>query len=351
MSKISRRNFIKTASAAAAGAVLATPEATAMQSLLGTRHNSKKLAPASGTVYNYSGSNGVQRLQIWSPAIKEPVHLFVISDTHLWESDARNEPYAKFSARMHAAYNSVPHYRTHQPTTPAASFKETMAIAKESQPDAIVHLGDLVSYPSEYSIEYAESVIKETGLPFYYISGNHDWCYEGYESDPFKHRDTWMPRLKPLYPEGADPLMYTKEVKGVKLILIDDSVDNVTPDQIEFFRKEVSTGAPSLLMMHIGLYLPGHDTFYMGYPAYTPKYHYGKGLEMVSASGDGSHADNIERFFDEVMLATDKSQLLATIAGHNHIMKSEEIGLHRQFVVPFNGDGSYTDLYLLPAEE
>ena len=348
MAKISRRNFIRTASAAAAGTLLTTPEASAVESLLGVRaHRSQA---AKNLVFNYSRSNGVQKLQIWSPDIKEPVHLFVIADTHLWESDQRNKPYDKYSARMHAAYNSVFHCITHQMTTPAKAFKETMDIARQHNPDAIIHLGDLVSYPSEYSIEYAASLLKGTGIPFYYISGNHDWCYEGYDDDLFRDRETWMPRLKPLYPEGVNPLMYSKEVKGVKLILIDDSVNDVTPEQIDFFRKEVSSGKPSLLLMHIGQYLPGHDTFYMGFPDYIPSYHYGRGLEMVSKT-DGSHAVNIERFFDEVMLSTQRGQLMATIVGHNHEMKSEEIGLHRQFGVPFNGDGSYTDLYILPADK
>ena len=40
-----------------------------------------------------------------------------------------------------------------------------------------------------------------------------------------------MPRLRPLYPEGVDPLGYTKTVKGLKLILLDDSANDVTPDE------------------------------------------------------------------------------------------------------------------------
>ena len=343
MQNISRRRFLRTAGVAAVGAALSPSD------ILLSADRKKKGLPA-GPVCNYRFADGVGTLRIWSSDVREPVRLFVIADTHLWESDAREEPYSRFSARMHAAYNQVSHYRTLQPTTPAACFRETLETARKIQPDAIVHLGDLVSYPSEYSIEYASGLIRETGIPFYYVSGNHDWCYEGFESDAFKHRETWMSRLKPFYPEGVNPLMYSIDVKGVKLIFIDDSVDDVTPEQIDFFRNEVRQGIPSLLMMHIGQYLPGHDTFYLGYiPGYRAGFHPGRGVEMLDKQA--GHVRTIERFYREVRRASREDKLLATVAGHNHDVRTEEAEGIRQFGVPFNGNGSYTDLYILPAEE
>lgn len=41
-------------------------------------------------------------------------------------------------------------------------------------------------------------------------------------------------------------------------------------------------------------------------------------------------------------------KLLATIVGHEHDVRTEEVENHRQFVLPFNGNGSYTDIHLLP---
>lgn len=385
MKGFSRRQFLKTAAMTAAGAAIVPGSITQANAAggLSLTDATGKLSPANpngaqadgaavltdaadssseaGAVsrreakllrqnwFNYTSADGVQTLSIWSPWIKEDIHLFVIADSHLYESDSRNEPYKAFSARMAAAYNQVPHHVTHRMTTPAQSFREVMETAKRKRPDAIIHLGDLVSFPSELSIEYAASLIKECGLPFYYISGNHDWCYEGFEADPFKHRATWMPRLRPLYPEGVDPLGYTKTVKGLKLILLDDSTNDVTPDQVEFFRKEVSCGMPTLLMMHIGLYLPGHETYYLGYPDYKPVLSAAEGLQMRSAKDPAIRASNIEALFREVMRASDSEQLLATVVGHNHVVKTEEIALSRQFVVPFAGNGSYTDLYLHPS--
>ena len=331
-----RRLFLKTS--AAAGAAAAIPGVIACTGQ-GTRRS-----PA----FNYTSAYGVQTLRIWSEEIRESVHLFGMADTHLFEADERNAPYHAYSARMERAYNVVSHYQTHQPTTPAAAFRESLQIASESDADAIIHLGDLVSYPSEYSIEYAADLIRACGKPFYYVSGNHDWNYEGLDDeDKIKARETWMHRLKPFYREGVDPLMYSVIIKGVKLIFIDDSADDVTPAQIEFFRREVAQGLPSLLLMHIGQAFPGHDTFYLGYPKYEPVYTPEEGLSMY-AKADGHRAAQIERFFREVLEAGREHKLLATIVGHEHDVRTEEVENHRQFVLPFNGNGSYTDIHLLP---
>lgn len=338
---LSRRSFIKTAPAVAATAAMAPRAALAGEA-------AKKTKRQPLNCYNYTSISGVQNLSIWSEWIKEDIHLFVLADTHLFETDARNLPYSEFSARMSKAYNSVPHHESHQATTPAVSLKESLEIAGEKRPDAVVHLGDLVSFPSEYSIEYAARLFRQCGLPCYYISGNHDWCYEGFEADAQKHRATFMPRLKPLYPEGVDPLQYSIVIKGLKLIFIDDSTGDVTDGQIEFFRKEVAEDIPSILMMHIGLFLPGHESFYLGFPDYIPTLGADGAVQMISAA-DGSHAANIERFHAEVQRANAHNKLLAVVAGHNHVVKAEEIGPLRQFVVPLNADGSYTDLHIHPA--
>ena len=41
-------------------------------------------------------------VRIYSPEVREPVRLFVISDTHLFLSDEREEPFRDYSKRMAA---------------------------------------------------------------------------------------------------------------------------------------------------------------------------------------------------------------------------------------------------------
>ena len=68
----------------------------------------------------------------------------------------------------------------------------------------------------------------------------------------------------------------------------------------------------------------------------------------MRSKADGHHATQIERLFREVLQAGRENKLLATVVGHEHDVRTEEVENHRQFVLPFNGNGSYTDIYLLP---
>ena len=127
-----RREFLSHAGSAA----MVTALSPGLLSSCAAREKSPA-APA----FNYTSVYGVQTLRIWSPLVREAVHLFALADSHLYEADERNAPYHPYSARMEGAYNEVAHYRTHRPITPAAAFRECMEVAAASPADAIVHLG------------------------------------------------------------------------------------------------------------------------------------------------------------------------------------------------------------------
>ena len=67
-------------------------------------------------------------VRIYSPEIKEPVKIFVLSDTHLFRSDAREDPYRDYSKRMAAAYNQTRDIRTREETNPEAEFLKTLEV-------------------------------------------------------------------------------------------------------------------------------------------------------------------------------------------------------------------------------
>ena len=121
------------------------------------------------------------KIEIYSSEVQDTVRLMLISDTHLWMSDSREDPFKEYSKRMSKAFNETKHYKTGVDTNPAECFVNTLALAKEKKVDAIALLGDIFSYPSEYAIEWAKEQLDQTGIPYYYTSGNHDWHYEGME--------------------------------------------------------------------------------------------------------------------------------------------------------------------------
>lgn len=236
-------------------------------------------------------------------AVKEPVSFFVIGDTHLGIEDERGEPYRRYSARMS---------RYSQKKTDV--LEATIAKAKELKVDFLAHVGDLVSFPAERSVELAAKALRESGLDWMYTAGNHDWRYEGMPGEPETLRREWTRKaLAPLYPAGADPLCQERVVKGVRFLGIDDSTNFVTADQLEWFRAKVATGDPLVLLLHIPLWTPGFtppdfrvpdmkkadDYEFCGVPGRTP----------------AKHAAATDAFVREVFAA---SNVLAVFAGHNH---------------------------------
>ena len=83
---------------------------------------SPRLLCGTPVTYNQNGP----RIRIFSEDVKETVKLFVISDTHLWMSDSREDPYRQYSERMAAAYHNNRHFLTGEPTTSREAFLRTL---------------------------------------------------------------------------------------------------------------------------------------------------------------------------------------------------------------------------------
>lgn len=119
------------------------------------------------------------KLSFYSAAIKESINIFHITDTHLFKEDERGIPFQEFSGRMSKAYNKTTHFQTRKKTNPEETFVKTLKLAKEAKADLITLVGDLFSFPFEIAIEWVLKRLKETGIPYIYTAGNHDWHYEG----------------------------------------------------------------------------------------------------------------------------------------------------------------------------
>ena len=234
-------------------------------------------------------------VKIYSPDVKDTVYLMVVSDTHLWMSDSREEPYRQYSQRMAGAYHVTKHFKTGKDTTPEEAFEQTVERARQQRVDALALMGDIFSYPSEAAIEWATGILNRSGVPFYYTCGNHDWHYEGMEGSEEELRWTWIGnRLLPMF-HGEDPLKYYVDVKGVRLVFIDNSIYEILPEQLSFIQKQIQSGVPLVLMMHIPLYAPGRSVdFGCGHPDWNsstdPSYH----REASSLAQGGTYPDNME---------------------------------------------------------
>ena len=289
------------------------------------------------------------RIRLYSPEVKEPVKIFVISDTHLFLSDEREDPFREYSQRMAAAYNTTRHFQTLEPTDPESAFRATLALAKERGADAIALLGDIVSYPTEAGVERAVRLLNETGIPWFYTTGNHDWHYEGMPGTEIELREKWtQERLKPLY-QGHDHLLYSVEVKGVKLIFLDDGVYEILPEQLAALKREARGRQPKLLFCHIPFYAPGfHQSYGVGHPDWNAAHDGGYKVERRPQWPAEGNSAVTYAFWKAVGKACRQHRILATFSGHIHRQSSSLVDGWPQFVTAANAQGGYYEVTLEP---
>ncbi|MBF8637517.1 metallophosphoesterase [Pseudomonas fulva] len=288
---------------------------------------------------------GVQ-VRLFGPAFAQSTRVFFLSDTHLWQSDERELPYRQYSQRMAAAYNQTQHFQTGQPTNPMQAFEATLDLAAEQKVDLLVLGGDIVSYPSEAAIEWVQGKLKACGIPYTYIAGNHDWHYEGMTGSQDGLRREWSEkRLKPLY-QGANPLMSTRDVNGIRFIVIDDSTNQIVPEQLEYFVRQAAFDGPVVLVAHVPLYVPGRPiTFSCGNP------YWGAASDTLYTmerreQWPVKHTDVTMEFHRRVFSTPN---LVGILAGHIHSQSVDVFNGIAQFVAPPNLAGGYLDVRFEPA--
>ena len=257
--------------------------------------------------------NGVS---LYTRARVTPIRVFHLTDTHLSIDDKRGVEYQKYSKRMAGAYQSNKHFQTGEAYTTGESFEQTLQTALDEKADFLVLTGDIFSFPSEAAVEWASGKLAETGIPFAYVAGNHDWHYEGMQGSLNELRDTWVnKRLYPMY-QGKNPLYASYDFHGVRFVCIDNSTYEILPGQLEFFKEQAALDIPLVLLMHIPLYMPGRP---MGYGCANPDWgektdrgYEAEGREKWRAGG---HTRLTFDFREEVFKAPN---LLAVLAGHTH---------------------------------
>ena len=84
-----------------------------------------------------------------------------------------------------------------------------------------------------------------------YISGNHDWHYEGLPGTSDSLREVWTKKsLLPLY-NGLNPLFYSTVIKGINFVGIDNSTSKVNESQIGFMKDQLKKPEPIVILSHI----------------------------------------------------------------------------------------------------
>lgn len=289
------------------------------------------------------------RVFFYSEVINESIKVVHIADTHLFKDDERGVPFQKYSNRMAKAYNQTTHFQTGEKTNPEEAFEQALAFAKVVNADVITLIGDIFSFPSEAAIAWVQSKLKEIGIPYIYTAGNHDWHYEGMEGALEHLRDIWIEkRLLPLY-QGNHPLMAAYDIKGLRFLAIDNSTYQINTEQLVFFKEQVASGKPLVLLVHIPMYAPGKNiSFGCGNPHWGAATDVNFEIERRPKWPVGGHTETTLSFHKEVF---DAPNLLGIFTGHIHQNSIEIIKGKPQIVADDNASGGYLDIDFLPMDE
>ena len=209
--------------------------------------------------------------------------------------------------------------------------------------DFLALVGDIVSFPSEAGVEYVKRRLDESGLNWMYVSGNHDWHYEGLPGTEMALRAEWTKkRLAPLY-QGADPMMASRVVKGIRFVFIDNSLYEILPEQLAFWKQEAAKGEPVALMMHIPLYMPGYGPREAGcaHPEWGAKVDPHWKIERRPQWPEAGHTQTTFAFREAVFSTPN---LLGVFVGHDHCHMFAFDRGHVQCVTAANADGSFLDV-------
>ena len=324
-----RRNFINT--------IALTGLGLSFSSFTHSAREQKKAKNIRGTF-----STDKNKVSIFTKGKVTPTRIFHITDTHLSIDDERGVKYQEFSKRMATAYDSNSHFQTGEKYSTRESFEKTLVLAKEQQIDFLALTGDIFSFPSEAAVEWVLQKLTDTGIPFAYVAGNHDWHYEGMKGSSQQLRETWTEKhLKPMF-QGNHPLYAAYDFNGVRYVCIDNSTYEILPEQLDFFQEQIKSNIPLILLMHIPLYMPGRTMgFGCANPNWGAKSDKNFGIERREKWRKNGHTKVTLDFYNEVFKT---NNLLTILAGHTHKQSLDIKNGIPQIVSAHNATGYFADI-------
>lgn len=154
------------------------------------------------------------------PPMPKPTLLVQISDIHIGGSEDGKDPIPRVEAVIEAI-RSLP-----------------------NAPDAVLVSGDLTDHGTAEEYEVVKQILGRLELPFYVLPGNHD--------DRGRIRDAFE-----LPGEGEEPVRYSVEVGGLRLVAFDSIVPGRDPgsfdaDRLSWLDAELAAEPerPTLLAVH-----------------------------------------------------------------------------------------------------
>ncbi len=189
------------------------------------------------------------RARIHISGLERDLRILHLTDSHMTEVDDRDPEAVPYSQSRGPGL-----FFKHTPNGESTRevFDRTLSEARELGVDAGVLTGDIIDFPAWAGIEHVELGMKALGAPTLFTPGNHDWHFQHLAwSDAV--RQEYYPRLHRL--TGGTPACQSMELGGVRLIALDNSTYQISLEQLTFLRRELATGQPCLLFIHIPIWI------------------------------------------------------------------------------------------------
>ena len=172
--------------------------------------------------------------------LPSPVRLFHLTDMHITRSSAGDCAYVR---RQQAERRLV--FR--RPEQESSESLMDAYLRESGSADCLVMTGDIIDAPSEGNLAYLRE--KLAGRSFFYVTGNHDWCFP--PDHPVGPEGQYA--FRPLLERASGfPIGFcTRKVGGLTLIGLDNTSYQVTQAQAEAVFAVLERGEPAALCCHV----------------------------------------------------------------------------------------------------
>lgn len=234
-----------------------------------------------------------------------PFKIIHLSDTHMTYADMRDG-----ERKVELANKRSQYYR---------GAEEVLALASDTARELgapIFHTGDLCDFVSLANLERAKKFVDENDVTL--SAGNHEFSqYVGEAIEDAAYRNQSLDKVQAVYKN--DIRAYARRINGVNFIFLDDGYYKIDEGQLDFLKKELAAGLPTVVLMHTPLYEP--DLYAIEREHHDSGYLLGVPDELVD--GYGSERAKLQRAdattWEAIGLIKNTPTVKAIIAGHLHL--------------------------------
>lgn len=276
--------------------------------------------------------------------LEKPFNVLFLADTHFTIEDERGREYYSYSRRMGGTAVEFENYGKSNGAERVLSA--SLDKAKKANSELVILGGDIINFPSLASVEYIKSLLDASGLNWVYVAGNHDWHYEGEPGSSYSLREKWInSNLKPLY-QGRNPLYQSQVIHNINFVTIDNSIFEITEEQLLYFKKQIDKGLPIILSLHIPIYLTGHNIDYgCGNPNWNSENDTYYEIERREPWPEDGFTETTYQFRDMVL---NSPEVIGVLAGHTHEDAADFYNNKLQYVVGANRSNKDVLIHFVP---